>query len=552
MEVSVVARQASAAGSELLMIPARSRLQLVAKQRRRSVLPFAGPPLMGPRCWRRLPAIRCAAVRSEAVGGASKKAAARKESSRRSAVDSPQLFVGLPVDAISDCNTLNHAKAIAAGVKALKLMGVDGVELPVWWGVAEKEAMGKYDWSGYLALIQMMRDAGLKVRVSLYFHASAEPAIPLPQWVSAIGEADPDIFFADKAGKRHKGSLSIAVDDLPVLQGKTPMQVYGDFLQSFRAAFSEFLGSTITDVLVGLGPDGELKYPSMAPAKNRQQAAGVGEFQCYDKNMMSELKQLAEATGNHYWGLSGPHDAPHYNQSPEATNFFREHGGSWETPYGDFFLSWYAKRLLSHADRLLSVASAALGDLRVALYGKVPVMHAWYRSRSHPAELTAGFYNTASRDGYGAVAEVFARHSCGMVLPSMDLSDEHQLAGSRSSPESLLAQIMGACHKHGVPVAGENSSKRGVPDNFGKIKEALSRRDPLATAVVSKFTYQRMGAYFFSPEHFPLFTQFVRSLDWSGLHPDDLPAEDGETIPLTAASPPATAASEGSRQMQAV
>lgn len=309
------------------------------------------------------------------------------------------------------------------------------------------------------------------------------------------------------------------------------------------------------DVLVGLGPGGELKYPSLPPpAKNRQQASRVGEFQCYDKNILGHLKQHAEATGNHYWGLTGPHDAPHYNQSPDATNFFKENGGSWETPYGNFFLSWYSERLLSHADRLLSVASAAFGGLPdVAVYGKVPVAHAWYRSRSHPAELTAGFYNTANRDGYDAVAEVFARHSCGMVLPAMDLSDEHQPAGSRASPESLLAQIMRACGRHGVPVAGENSAVRGVPDNFGKIKATLSRRKPSpgeaeAAAVVSKFTYQRMGAYFFSPEHFPLFTQFVRSLDWSELHPDDLPAEDGETIPLTA-SP---SASEGSRQMQAV
>uniref|UniRef100_A0A1D1YDE4 Beta-amylase n=1 Tax=Anthurium amnicola TaxID=1678845 RepID=A0A1D1YDE4_9ARAE len=553
MEVSVVARQASAAGSDRLMLPVRSRLQLLAKQRRRCALSFSGTPtrtaaVAGLRCRRRVPPIR-AAIRSEAVSEPARKAVARKESSRRSAVDRPQLFVGLPVDAVSDCNTLNHPKAIAFGLKALRLLGVDGVELPVWWGVAEKEAMGKYDWSGYLALVQVIRDAGLQVRASLYFHASAEPDIPLPQWVSAIGDADPDIFFTDRAGKRHRGCLSVAVDDLPVLQGKTPMQVYGDFLHSFRTTFSQFLGSTITDILVGLGPDGELKYPSLPQAKNRQ-AAGVGEFQCYDKNMLNHLKQHAESNGNHYWGLSGPHDTPHYHQSPDATNFFKENGGSWETPYGNFFLSWYSQRLLSHADRLLSVASAAFGDLPVTLYGKLPVMHAWYNSRSHPSELAAGFFNTAHRDGYDAVAEAFARHSCGVLLPSMDLSDRHQPRASRSSPESLLSQIMRACKRHGVAVAGENSGARGVPDSFGKIKETLSRRAPSpddAPALVDKFTYQRMGAHFFSPEHFPLFTQFVRSLDWSDLHPDDQPAGDGETIPLTPSS-----ASEGSRQMQAV
>lgn len=153
--------------------------------------------------------------------------------------------MGLPLDAVSDCNTVNHAKAIAAGLKALKLLGVDGVELPIWWGVVEKEAMGKYDWSGYMALAQTIRDAGLQIRASLYFHASTEPAMPLPQWVSKIGEANPDIFFTDRAGKRHKNCLSLAVDELPVLEGKTPVEVYAGVLQSFRATFSDFLGSTI-------------------------------------------------------------------------------------------------------------------------------------------------------------------------------------------------------------------------------------------------------------------------------------------------------------------
>lgn len=261
--------------------------------------------------------------------------------------------------------------------------------------------------------------------------------------------------------------------------------------------------------------------------------------------MLNRLKEHAEATGNHFWGLSGPHDAPQYNASPESTNFFKEHGGSWDTPYGNFFLSWYSSQLVAHGDRLLSAASTAFGDLPVTVYGKVPVMHAWYKHRSHPSELTAGYHNTANSDGYEAIAEMFARHSCGMILPAMDLSDEHQPPASRSSPEALVAQIMRACEKHGVAVSGENSSLRGPPDVvFGKIKETLSKAKP---SPVGQFTYQRMGAYFFSPEHFPTFTQFVRSLDWSDLHPDDLPAGDGETIPMTPSS-----AAEGTRQMQAV
>lgn len=157
-----------------------------------------------------------------------------------------RLFVGLPLDAVTDCNTVNHVRAIAAGLKALKLLGVEGVELPVWWGVAEKEAMGKYDWSGYLALAEMVQNAGLKLHVSLCFHANEQPKIPLPEWVSHIGESEPSIFYADRSGQHFQGCLSLAVDDLPVLNGKTPVQVYQEFCESFKSSFSHFMGSTIT------------------------------------------------------------------------------------------------------------------------------------------------------------------------------------------------------------------------------------------------------------------------------------------------------------------
>ncbi|RYR61549.1 hypothetical protein Ahy_A04g018725 [Arachis hypogaea] len=61
-------------------------------------------------------------------------------------LDGVRLFVGLPLDAVSkDCNSLNHARAITAGLKALKLLGVEGVEFPVWWEIIEKDAAGKYD-----------------------------------------------------------------------------------------------------------------------------------------------------------------------------------------------------------------------------------------------------------------------------------------------------------------------------------------------------------------------------------------------------------------------
>uniref|UniRef100_A0A7N0UGB0 Beta-amylase n=1 Tax=Kalanchoe fedtschenkoi TaxID=63787 RepID=A0A7N0UGB0_KALFE len=431
-----------------------------------------------------------------------------------------KLFVGLPLDVVSDCHAVNHARAVSVGLKALKLLGVEGVELPVWWGVVEKEAMGKYEWPGYLAVAEMVKKAGLKLHVSLCFHACKEAKIPLPKWVSKIGENHPDVYFTDRSGERYKECLSLAVDDVSVFEGKTGLQVYKEFCESFKVSFEPYLGSTITGITMGLGPNGELRYPSHHHTAPDGSVQGVGEFQCYDRNILSHLKQHAEAAGNPLWGLGGPHDAPSYNQSPNHNPFFKDNGGSWESPYGDFFLSWYSNQLASHGNALLSMASSTFSHKDVTVSGVVPLVHSWFKTRSHPAELTAGFYNTAGRDGYDVVAEIFARNSCKMILPGMDLSDEHQPQGCASSPESLLAQVMSSCLKHKVEISGQNSSISQVPAGFKMIKKNLLDDN----AVVDLFTYQRMGALFFSPENFRSFTELVRSLSQPSMDFDDLPS----------------------------
>ncbi|XP_010454120.1 PREDICTED: inactive beta-amylase 9-like [Camelina sativa] len=429
---------------------------------------------------------------------------------------SVKLFVGLPLDTVSDCNNVNHLKAITAGLKALKLLGVEGIELPIFWGVVEKEASGKYDWSGYLAVAEIVKKVGLKLHASLSFHGSKNPGIGLPDWVEKIGEAEPGVYFTDRYGQQYKECLSFAVDDVPVLDGKTPMEVCRGFCESFKSVFSDYMGNTITGITLGLGPDGELRYPSHQHDVKR---SGAGEFQCYDKHMLSALKGYAESTGNPLWGLGGPHDAPAYDQQPHSSSFFSD-GGSWESQYGDFFLSWYSSLLTSHADRVLSVASSAFSGIGVPLCGKLPLLHQWNKLRSQPSELTAGFYSPNGQDRYEAIVEIFAKNSCRMIIPGMDLSDEHQSPESLSSPESLLAHLKTSCKKQRVVVSGQNSSAP-VPGAFERIVENLKDEN----AGIDLFTYQRMGALFFSPEHFHAFTVFVRNLRQFELTSDDQAAE---------------------------
>ncbi|ERN16877.1 hypothetical protein AMTRI_Chr02g221910 [Amborella trichopoda] len=415
------------------------------------------------------------------------------------------LFVGLPLDTISACNALNHAKAIAAGLRPLKLLGVEGVSFPIWWGIVEGETAGSYDWSSHLEVAEMVREAGLKLNVAFNFHGSTARGITLPKWVLKVGEENPDIFFTDRGGKRFRDCLSLGTDELALLSGKSPLQAYGDFMESFKSEFSNFLGSTITELTIGLGPNGELRYPSLPENPN---STGVGEFQCYDKHMLANLQQHARTLGHHQWGYSGPHDAPPYDSSPDSSNFFRQYNGSWETPYGNFFLSWYSNCLISHGNRMLSKAAGIFRNLPgnsfpVRISGKIPTVHQWCNTRSHAAELTSGFYETSERDGYSDVMKMFAENSAGVVLPSMDLSD------------SIVKRVKEACDAHGVSVSGENSQLKGNSGGFAKIKKNLEMG-------LAGFTYMRMGADFFSPEHWPLFTDFIWHLEMPEKDSDDV------------------------------
>ena len=69
--------------------------------------------------------------------------------------------------------------------------------------------------------------------------------IPLPRWVVEEIEHDPDLAYTDKQGRRNYEYLSLGCDTLPVLKGRSPVQVYADYMRSFRDTFTQYMGHTI-------------------------------------------------------------------------------------------------------------------------------------------------------------------------------------------------------------------------------------------------------------------------------------------------------------------
>ena len=60
-------------------------------------------------------------------------------------------------------------------------------------------------------------------------------------------------------------------------------------------------GSVITELTVGMGPAGELRYPSYPEGDGRWRFPGVGEFQCFDRYMLASLYEAAMEAGQPAW-----------------------------------------------------------------------------------------------------------------------------------------------------------------------------------------------------------------------------------------------------------
>jgi len=454
------------------------------------------------------------------------------------------VYVMLPLDTVwvverdgKKVSVLKKERSLEIALHTLKQAGVEGVMVDVWWGIVERAGPGTYDFSAYKRLFYKVAAAGLKVQAVMSFHAAGGNVgdtckIPLPKWVLEIGEKNPDIFYTDKSGHRNRECLSLGCDEVPLFWGRTPVEVYRDFIDAFCDKFQHLFGTVLTEITVGLGPAGELRYPSYPEGDGRWRFPGVGEFQCYDKYMLEDLKRAADTAGHSEWGLSGPHDAGHYNSSSWETGFFVSQGGSWSAPYGHFFLSWYSGLLVKHAERILTAAQQVLNRhgrprvfraLKEATDGhivyefqpacklgmKLAGVHWWFKSRAHAAELTAGYYNTRDRDGYEPIIEVLSKVNARLSFTCVEMRDcEHPPEG-RCSPQALLQQVIESAEEHGVPLAGENALQRYDDYAFERIAESAFGRNARAGRL-EQVTFLRMGDLMF--DNWDAFSRFLNRM----------------------------------------
>ena len=228
--------------------------------------------------------------------------------------------------------------------------------------------------------------------------------------------------------------------------------------------------------------------------------------------MRASLEAAAEAIGKKDWGKGGPHDSGRYKQFPEETGFFRR-DGTWNSEYGQFFQEWYSEKLIDHGDRILAAAKGTFYGTGAKLSGKIAGIHWHYRTRSHAAELTAGYYNTRYRDGYLPIANMLSKHGVVLNFTCMEMRDVEQPEYANCSPEGLVRQVKMATKTAEVGLAGENALERYDAGGYAQVL-STSRSD--SGNGLSAFTYLRMSKRLFAGDNWRNLVEFVTSMSEGG------------------------------------
>ncbi|KAL0464798.1 UNVERIFIED_CONTAM: Beta-amylase 2, chloroplastic [Sesamum latifolium] len=334
------------------------------------------------------------------------------------------VYVMLPLGTINMECKLVDPRGLINQLRILKSINVDGVMVDCWWGIVEARGPRQYNWGGYKRLFKIVRALKLK------------------------------------------------------------LQVYFDYMRSFRVEFEEFFRMESSLIEIGLVHVG-LRYPSY-PAKHDWKISGYWEFQCYDKYLMKSFEKITEARVNQFWGKQ-PEGVGCYNSKPHETTFFCD-GGAYDSYYGRFFLNWYSQ-----------------------LSG----IHWWYKTASHAAELTAGFYNSANRDGYAPIALMLKKHKTTLNFTCVELRtlDQYEeFPEALADPEGLVWQVLNAAWDAGIHVASENALPCYDRQGFNKILQNAKPYGDPDKRHLSAFTYLRLSPDLMEEHNLMEFERFVKQM----------------------------------------
>lgn len=384
------------------------------------------------------------------------------------------VYVMMQLDWMLDGSALRDPEGLSKQFALLKRVGVRGVMADVWWGLCEPSP-GDYKFGAAQALCQLLKQHDLELQATMSFHQCGgnvgDPVqIPIPAWALSVAK-DKDMLYRNGPDHISEDCLSLSADRTRAFPGpsglRTPLDCYRDFIAAFAKACAQYLGSTIGEIQAGMGPCGELRYPSYMMSRGWNYP-GVGLVMADDAGMRAMLKADT--------GLAAPPAGlpTEQNGLPDDAKIFEAGQEFFSKGDGKTFFEWYSNVLLKHGEAILGEAAAALkqagatvGQDKLAFSVKISGLHWHVMHSSRATEACAGYNSCTSptADAYSDIAAMLARVSKNTGSPvffnftclEMSNTDNNGNPATLSAPEDLIAQVRRACIKHNVKLSGENA-----------------------------------------------------------------------------------------------
>eukprot|EP00440_Ansanella_granifera_P076488 gb/GFBE01083001.1/.p1 GENE.gb/GFBE01083001.1/~~gb/GFBE01083001.1/.p1 ORF type:complete len:475 (+),score=118.47 gb/GFBE01083001.1/:1-1425(+) len=444
------------------------------------------------------------------------------------------VFVMLQLDWISeDGQTLRFKDELRSQLAAAKTAGLKGVMADVWWGVCEPQP-GVYNFGAAKELCELLSSLGMNLQAVMSFHQCGgnvgdTVSFPLPAWCLQVAKSN-GFLYRSKAGVVSEDCLSLSADHaraFPAPGGgqRTALQCYQDYMTAFVKAMGSHFGTTICELQVGMGPCGELRYPSYLMS-NGWNWPGVGIVMAYDPGMLARLK--AET------GLTEPPPGlpEDQNAMPEAIPIFKagENPG-FRNGSGKVFLEWYSSVLIRHGQEVLAQATTALQKAGAVLPGKslcfsvkVSGLHWHVMHQSRATEACAGYNccTSDSADAYASIARMLSAAQKQAQRPvlfnftCMEMANNSNggVPHSLSAPEDLIGQVRLACVSNNVGLAGENALEFDLATGnwaFDQMEKQIRSFSP-GTDAMHGITLLRLGPNFVRPEALEQLAQFATKI----------------------------------------
>ena len=411
---------------------------------------------------------------------------------------SASFYVMAPLDMFDSNQNFNYQGKLENWLDKMASANVDGMMVDVWWGLVETSPKN-YKWTGYQQFFQMCQKRNLKIVPVMSFHKCGGNVgdkcnIPLPQFVR---NAKP--FFKDQNGFVDEEYISFGYDNTPI-NGRTPIQMYKDFMAAFKSQFSSYLNNgVIAEIEVGSGPCGEMRYPSYLAASGWSYP-GCGLFQTYDPKMQEYLRTDAQAAGKSQFAHS-PSNTGGTNTRPGGSQFWCDNQqDSWNSEYGQWFIKWYAQKLIDHGSAIFKQARKVFPSTKLS--SKIAGIHWWYMTSCHCAEVTAGFNNFIFYDGYRDILTAFKAYNIQCCFTCLEMTADNS-AGANAP--YLVQQILNDSQWAGLEFEGENALEVYDWGSYNRVTEWAKKG-------LSTFTYLRLCDTLVQDYNYNNFKQFVNNI----------------------------------------